>query len=250
MVGLSKLFYKHTNEPKKEEKQESILVRSARKRFSEEKQESILIKSSKKSTIEEKKDEDRENKYREALKVANLHPMLPTKYNALERKKLREFEQSLFPTEEDKRKYAEAVEGKQDESPRVIMSPVFSTPEQEKFFAEAAKKSMSTIAELEWEGKWTSIEPTTPTSEKTYKVLKNLRPNIEYSELLKDVALKIAVLDNPISPEMVEQIKELSKNTIEQGKKEKIEFENNKKEIFQTAMDVEVQRHEENKEQR
>ena len=99
----------------------------------------------------------KENKFKKSLqklaKKVEIHPMLPTKYNALERKKLREFEQSLFPTEEDKRKFAEAVEVKQDESPRVRMSPVFSTPEQERFFAEAAKKSMSTTAELEWEGK-------------------------------------------------------------------------------------------------
>lgn len=143
-----------------------------------------------------KKDNESSKTLRELSKKARIHPMLPTKYNELERKELREFEQSLFPTEDDKRKFAEAVEGK------------------------------------------------------PYKVLKNLRPNIEYAEFLKDVALKIAVLENPISPEMVEQIKELSKNTIEQGKKEKIEFENNKKKFFQTAMDVEMKKHEENKEQR
>ena len=49
---------------------------------------------------------------------------------------------------------------------------------------------------------------------------------------------------------MIEQKKEISKKTIEKEKKEKIEYENNKKEIFQTAMDVEVQRHEKNKKQR
>ena len=54
---------------------------------------------------------EREKKFREAVKAAELHPLMPTKYNALERKKLREFEQSLFPTEEDKRKLARAING-------------------------------------------------------------------------------------------------------------------------------------------
>ena len=54
---------------------------------------------------------EREKKFREAVQAAALHPIMPTKYNAIERKKLREFEQSLFPTEEDKRKFAEAING-------------------------------------------------------------------------------------------------------------------------------------------
>ena len=33
---------------------------------------------------------------------------------------------------------------------RVVLSPVFSTKEQEKMFSECAKKSVSTIAELKW----------------------------------------------------------------------------------------------------
>ena len=42
-----------------------------------------------------------------------------------------------------------------------------------------------------------------------YKVLKNLRPNIEYAEILRKVASKIEFLEEPIASEMVEQIKEL-----------------------------------------
>ena len=222
-------------------------------------------------------------------KKAEIHPMLPTKYNAFERKKLREFEQSLFPTDEDKRKLAEAVEGKHDESSRVIMSPVFSTPEQERIFAEAAKKSMSITAELEWDGKAELVsvfhteeqekefskiaeermdgkarlkwqdeseeksilgESSMPQREESYKVLKNLRPNTEYAELLKSVALKISALEEPISPEMVEQIKELSKSIIKQGEKEKNEYENNKKDISLRAMHIEKQECEENKEEK
>ena len=140
-----------------------------------------------------KKDNKFKKSLRELAEKAEIHPMLSTKYNALERKKLREFEQSLFPTEEDKRKLAEAVEP----------------------------------------------------SEKTYKVLKNLRPNIEYAEFLRDVASKIEVLENPISSEMVEQIKELSKSAIKQGKEEKIEFENNKQEICLRAMKVTMQKYQE-----
>ncbi len=72
-----------------------------------------------------------------------------------------------------------------------------------------------------------------------YKVLKNLRPNREYAELLKDVASKIAILEDPIAPEMVEQIKELSKNTIKLGEEEKIKKEKNKRDFFHRAMNKE-----------
>ena len=77
-----------------------------------------------------------------------------------------------------------------------------------------------------------------------YKVLKNLRPNIEYAELLRKVASKIEILEEPIASEMVEQIKELSKNAIKQGEKEKIEKENEKKDFFRTAMNAMVQEYE------
>ena len=75
----------------------------------------------------------------------------------------------------------------------------------------------------------------------TYKVLKNLRPNIEYAEILKDVASKIAVLEESISPEMIEQIKELSKNVIKMGEEEKIKIENDKREICKNAISATMQ---------
>ena len=77
----------------------------------------------------------------ELAQKARIHPILPTKYNAKKRKELREFEQSLFPTSEDKKKFAEAIEGEQKEQ-KVILSPVFSTQKQEEEFAEIANETM------------------------------------------------------------------------------------------------------------
>ncbi len=69
-----------------------------------------------------------------------------------------------------------------------------------------------------------------------YKVLKDLRPNREYADFLKDVAAKIAILEEPISSEMIEQIKDLSKKAIKMGEEEKIKKENNKRDFFHRAI--------------
>ena len=82
-----------------------------------------------------------------------------------------------------------------------------------------------------------------------YKVLKNLRPNIEYAEILRKVASKIEFLEEPIASEMVEQIKELSKNVIKQGEEEKIKQENDKREFCIKAMSV-IMQNNNNKEER
>ena len=65
-----------------------------------------------------------------------------------------------------------------------------------------------------------------------YKTLKKLRPNKEYGELLRNVASKIEILEEPISSEMIEQIKELSERAIKQGKKQKIQKDNDKRNFF------------------
>ncbi len=80
-----------------------------------------------------------------------------------------------------------------------------------------------------------------------YKVLKNLRPNKQYAELLRDIAAKIAILETPISSEMIEQIKKLSKNAIELGEEEKKEYENNKKNFCITAMNMAIKKYEKEK---
>ena len=80
-----------------------------------------------------------------------------------------------------------------------------------------------------------------------YKVLKNLRPNKEYADFLREIASKIAVLEEPISPEMIKDIKDLSKNTIKQGEEEKRKYDSNKKEFFKTAMNVSIQKYEKSK---
>ena len=68
------------------------------------------------------------------------------------------------------------------------------------------------------------------------KVLKNLRPNKEYAELLRNIASKIEVLETSISPEIIEQIKGLSQNAIKLGEEEIVEKEKNKMNFFRTAM--------------
>ena len=83
-----------------------------------------------------------------------------------------------------------------------------------------------------------------------YKVLKDLQPNREYAELLKDVAAKIAILEEPISSEMIEQIKDLSKKTIKMGEEEKNKKENNKREFCIKAMRAIMQKYDNNQEER
>ena len=55
---------------------------------------------------------EREEKFREAIKAAALHPMMPTKYNSYERKKLRDFEQNLL-SESDKKKLVKLINGEE-----------------------------------------------------------------------------------------------------------------------------------------
>ena len=83
-----------------------------------------------------------------------------------------------------------------------------------------------------------------------YKVLKDLRPNREYADFLKDVAAKIAILEEPISSEMIEQIKDLSKKTIKMGEEEKNKKENNKREFCIKAMRTIMQKYDNNQEKR
>ena len=45
---------------------------------------------------------ERQRKFREAIEKATLHPLMPTKYNWLERKALREFERELLTGSKDK----------------------------------------------------------------------------------------------------------------------------------------------------
>ena len=75
------------------------------------------------------------------------------------------------------------------------------------------------------------------------KVLKNLRPNKEYAELLRNIASKIEILETSISPEMIEQIKGLSQNAIKLGEEEKVEKEKNEMNFFRTAMKAAIKKY-------
>ena len=71
----------------------------------------------------------------------------------------------------------------------------------------------------------------------SYKVLKDLHPNKEYAELLRKVASRLETLEEPIDSTMVEQIRSLSESVIEQGSREKEEFEKNKRDFFRKALE-------------
>lgn len=77
-----------------------------------------------------------------------------------------------------------------------------------------------------------------------YKVLKDLHPNKEYAELLRSVASRVDTLEEPISDEMIEQIKILSEKVINQGREEKEKAEKIKQNVLKTAMDGAIKRHE------
>ena len=80
-----------------------------------------------------------------------------------------------------------------------------------------------------------------------YKVLKDLHPNKEYAELLRKVASRLETLGEPIDSTMVEQIRSLSESVIEQGSREKEEFEANKRDFFRKALEGAVKKYGEDK---